>query len=200
MLARIRIAQAQRVPGHSDLSAVIDMLDRLGQAAQADQRVVQQIEILTITALAHAAQGDRRQALVALTAALALAEPEGYIRTFIDAGEPMRALLLAQRAQIPAGELGKRQLAYIDRLLAAFQPAAAAAAAPATRAESTLSVREHSVLQLLADGCSVQEIAARLVISAHTARTHVKHIYAKLNAHNRVQALDRARGLGIGKD
>ena len=49
----------------------------------------------------------------------------------------------------------------------------------------------------IAKGRSIAEIADRLVISVHTARTHVKNIYSKLDAHNRVQALDRARELRI---
>jgi LuxR family maltose regulon positive regulatory protein len=85
---------------------------------------------------------------------------------------------------------------YIDRLLDA-DSSAVAAAPLASPALSLLSERERTILQLLADGRSVQEIASLLIISVHTARTHVKHIYAKLEAHNRIQALERARALQL---
>ena len=64
---------------------------------------------------------------------------------------------------------------------------------------SPLSEREHAVLELIAAGQSISDIAAALVISAHTARTHVKNIYIKLDSHNRVQALSRARALQLLK-
>jgi LuxR family maltose regulon positive regulatory protein len=117
------------------------------------------------------------------------------MRTFVDEGQPMRALLLLQRAQMPAGAAGQPLRSYIERLLACFSPAVEAT--PAASRPSPLSEREHTILQLLADGRSVQEIAIQLIISVHTARTHVKHIYAKLEVHNRIQALERARGLQL---
>jgi LuxR family maltose regulon positive regulatory protein len=196
MLARIRIAQERQAPGSVDVGAVVSLLERLLQVAEADERTPDRIEILVLMALAHAAQQNQNYALERLAAVLALAEPEGYIRTFVDEGAPMRSLLLTQRAELPDNKAGKRLLAYIDRLLDAFRQDL-----PATRIGATtpelLSERERAVLQLLAAGRSIQEIATFLVISAHTARTHVKHIYAKLDAHNRVQALERARSLRL---
>jgi len=202
MLVRIRMAQERQTPGSVDLGAVVGLLDRLCKAAEADERLSDRIAILALTALARAVQGDPNQALVALAEALALAEPEGYIRTFVDEGAPMRALItdcrlrLAQPAQNPASESGDRLLRYIDRLLAAF-PQDVAAVPTEFAISQLLSERERSVLQLLAAGRSVPEIATLLVISAHTARTHVKNIYTKLDAHNRVQALERARELHL---
>jgi DNA-binding CsgD family transcriptional regulator len=104
------------------------------------------------------------------------------------------ALLAALQAQVAASESGAPLLSYIKRLLAAFPPDSA----QGPRASPTsLSERERTVLQYLAEGRSIQEIAASMVISAHTARTHVKNIYLKLDAHNRVQALERARALRL---
>jgi DNA-binding NarL/FixJ family response regulator len=74
---------------------------------------------------------------------------------------------------------------------------AVSVAPPSSPPPGLLSERERTILQLLADGRSIQEIATLLVISVHTARTHIKHIYAKLDAHNRVQAFDRARTLQL---
>jgi LuxR family maltose regulon positive regulatory protein len=196
LLARIRIAQEQHAPGSVDVSAVVRLLDRLLQAAEADERLSDRILILILLALAQAVGRDPHQAQARLAAALELAEPEGYIRTFVDEGAPMRSLLLAQRAYLAASEVGQRQLAYIDRLLDAFpQDGLPVPTTPTT--SQLLSERERAVLKLLAAGRSIQEIATLLVISAHTARTHVKHIYAKLDAHNRVQALERARSLQL---
>jgi LuxR family maltose regulon positive regulatory protein len=196
MFARIRIAQEQRAPGSADMDAVVRLLDRLLQAAEADERVCDQIVILVLTALAQAARGDPHQALAPLATALALAEPEGCIRTFVDEGAPVRALLTALRVRHPAFELDGRCLAYIDRLLEAFPDAAAAMPDPSA-AHDLLSERERAVLHLIADGRSIQQIAALLVISAHTVRTHIKHIYAKLDAHSRLQAVERARALQL---
>jgi LuxR family maltose regulon positive regulatory protein len=196
MLARIRIAQEWQTPGSGDLGAVVRLLDRLLQAAQADERAIDQILLLALLALAHAAGGNPDQALASLAPALALAEPEGYVRIFVDEGARMRSLLVLQHAQVPNTKDWARLRSYIDRLLGAFSSAAEAAPA-SVAAPSPLSERERTILQLIADGRSIQEMAGILIISAHTARTHVKHVYAKLDAHNRVQALERARALQL---
>jgi ATP/maltotriose-dependent transcriptional regulator MalT len=196
MLARIRIAYARQAPRSVDLDAVVRLLNRLCQVAEADQRTADQIVILALLALAEADQRQPNHGLESLMAALTLAEPEGYVRTFVDQGAPMRSLLLALRAQVSASDSSERLLAYVDRLLDAFPLPDLAAPGPVV-APDVLSGREHAVLQLIAEGRSVQEIATSLVISAHTARTHVKNIYTKLDAHNRVQALHRARALHL---
>jgi len=196
MLARIRIAQERLAPGSVDMNAIARLLDRLRQAAEVDGRMADRIAILGLTALAHAAQRDPNQALASLAEALALAEPEGYIRLFVDEGAPMRSLLIVQYTRVSASELGTQLLAYIDRLLHAF-PQEVPTATTESVASELLSERERAVLQLLAAGRSAQEIATLLVISVHTARTHVKNIYIKLDAHNRVQALERARALNL---
>ena len=196
MHARICIAQAQQAPGSVDLNAVMHQLNQLLQLAEADQRLADRITILALLALAHAVAGDSTQTMQILVAAIRLAAPAGYIRTFVDEGAPMRALLQALRGQLPAVEPDERLQAYVARLLDAFQQNAPAT--PITPAStSPLSEREHAVLELIAEGRSISEIAATLVISVHTARTHVKNIYTKLDAHNRVQAIDRARILQL---
>ncbi|MEP7191207.1 MAG: LuxR C-terminal-related transcriptional regulator, partial [Roseiflexaceae bacterium] len=192
MYARIRIAQAQQPPGSVDLHAIGYQLNQLLQLAETDQRMADRIAILALLALMHAVEGDSTQPLQILAAAIRLAAPEGYIRTFVDEGAPMCALLQSLRGQLPAIAPDDRLPAYLDRLLGSF-PAEISASPGPTPTLTRLSEREHVVLQLLAEGRSISEIAATLIISAHTARTHVKNIYTKLDAHNRVQALDRAR-------
>jgi LuxR family transcriptional regulator, maltose regulon positive regulatory protein len=196
MHARISIARARHTPGSIDLGAVVAQLHQLLQLAEADQRMADRITTLGLLALAHDTEGASTQALQVLTAAIRLAAPEGYIRTFMDEGAPMRSLLQALRRQLPA--LARDEQKYVDRLLGSF-PAHVSASFAAAQVPSLLSEREQAVLLLIAEGRSIAEIAAQLVISAHTARTHVKNIYLKLEAHNRVQALERARALQLLK-
>jgi LuxR family maltose regulon positive regulatory protein len=192
MLARINIAQAQQAPGSFDLSAVVRHLEQLLLLAEADQRMADRITILALLAQAYAAIGDSGQMQERLASALMLAMPEGYIRLFVDEGMPMRSLLLNLRVAYSASDSGALLLHYINRLVEAFPADLPSALAPAL-----LSERELAILQCIAEGCSVQDMAARLVISVHTVRTHVKHIYAKLDAHNRIQALKRAHILQL---
>jgi LuxR family maltose regulon positive regulatory protein len=196
LLARIRIAQERETPGTIALDGVIHLLERLLQMAEADQRMVDRIVTLALLALAHAARGDPKEAQGTLALALTLAEPEGYIRTFVDEGAPMRLLLVEQRTQTRDSDGGARQRAYIDALLDAFSPALPSAPI-SSPPPALLSERERTVLRLLAEGQTVQMIASDLIISLHTARAHVKHIYAKLDAHNRVEAIERAHTLKL---
>jgi DNA-binding CsgD family transcriptional regulator len=108
----------------------------------------------------------------------------------------MRTLLVTLHAQVAASESGTPQVRYINRLLKAFPPDAPGSRGPAPT-PTLLSERERAVLHCIAEGRSTQEIAAILVISAHTARTHIKNIYLKLDAHNRVQALEHAHALHL---
>ena len=139
------------------------------------------------------------QACVEAGAPLSLFEParaslhEAFV-ALVDEGAPMRSLLLALRTH-DAGSPAQ-EWPYLARLLAAFTPAGHEMRIPAP-APTLLSEREQAVLQLMAVGRSVEEMAASLIISAHTVRTHVKNIYLKLDAHNRVQALERARVLRL---
>lgn len=197
MLARIRIAQAQQIPGSADLPAVVRLLAQLREAAETDQRLTDQITMLALLALAHAAQGNRSEALAALGAALHLAEPAGYIRTFVDEGPVLRGLLVQYRDQLgqrlPSDD---RLLRYSARLLAAY-PTVVQSSSTTIQPAELLSERERTVLQLLARGHSAQVIAAHLIISVHTTRTHIKNIYTKLDAHTRLQAVERARALQL---
>jgi LuxR family maltose regulon positive regulatory protein len=196
MYIRICIAQARQEPAAVDLGAMLRELNELLQLAKTDQRLADQITILALLALAHAIEGDSDQALTILTTAIRLGATEGYIRTFVNEGAHMRALLHALRGQLPPAAPDERLQAYVDRLLEAF-PRAASAHPESGRTSPMLSEREQVVLEHIAAGRSIAEIAAALVISAHTARTHVKNIYTKLDAHNRVQALERARALQL---
>jgi LuxR family maltose regulon positive regulatory protein len=185
--ACLAIARARAHPARADLAATLAILAHLDAEAAAQGRVGDRVECLALTALAHQAAGSPEPAQAALAEALRLGEPEGFMRTFLDEGPPMANLLRAA-ADSGAG--------YAQRLRAAFAAEAERGPAPSALPEA-LTEREHAVLRLLAEGRSMDEVAERLVISAHTVRTHLRNIYNKLDAHNRMQAIDQARRLGL---
>ncbi len=188
-LARVLIAQNQ-------FEQALSLLERLYQIDQAFGRVRSVLEILILQALALSAQDHVEQALTKLEQALAISKPENYIRIFVDEGPPMARLL---REAVARGIA----LGYTRRLLAAFPIAEPEQTdPPKTQASKSdlvepLSERELEVLQLIAEGLTNPEIAARLFLSLNTVKVHTRNIYGKLDAHNRTQAVARARALGI---
>lgn len=114
-LARVLIAQYKNAPAAGSIHEAINLLEHLLQVAEAGGRIGSVLEILVVQALAHGAQGNIPLALAAIARALALAEPEGYVRIFVDEGEPMRLLIEKQ----PRGQ-DKSFPGYVDKLLAAF--------------------------------------------------------------------------------
>jgi LuxR family maltose regulon positive regulatory protein len=205
-LARLLLARYrhERTDGH--LHAAHALLTRLLAAAEAGDRIASTIEILLLQALAHEAGGDLQAALTALERALALAQPEGYVRIFVDEGLPLTRLLEAQRAKRKAQNDPLQP--YCNLLLSALhQPADAQAggmdgmlrsiAQPLERFQEPLSERERQVLSLIAAGLSNQELAARLYLSLHTVKVHTRNIYGKLGVTSRTQAVARGRALGI---
>jgi LuxR family maltose regulon positive regulatory protein len=193
-LALARVLTAQ---GRTDES--IQLLEWARKPAESDNRLAAQIEMLSLEALAHYSAGDVDNAIERLNGALALAEPAGFFRIFLDEGPAMASLLY--EASTRGGSS-----AYIRRLLADF---------PVTEMASTkddvhdashpvlverLSDRELEVLRLAAEGISNEQIGEKLFISMHTVKVHARNIYAKLDAHNRTEAVARARYFGILTD
>ena len=132
-------------------------------------------------------------ALALIQQALRLAEPEGYMRVFIEEGQPMRELLAACLTQGAAP-------AYVTRLMQAIDPAPNEAAAPPDPNQlliEPLSDRELEVLALIGNGLTNQAIADELVIALSTVKKHVNNIFGKLNVSSRTQAVNRAQELGI---
>jgi LuxR family transcriptional regulator, maltose regulon positive regulatory protein len=153
------------------------------------------IESLVLEALAHQTMGQSDRGLAAVSEALSLAEPEGYVRTFVDEGEPMATLL---------GQVWRHGVSphYVGALLAAFRAGLPATSAgpqttPAHLLYEALTERELEVLHLIDAGLSNREIASRLYVSLNTVRTHTKNLYSKLGVHSRTQAITRARDLGL---
>ena len=194
MLSRVLLADGRPGPA-------LDLLDRLHAAALAGNRAGSVIETGALRALALAATGDPSAATAALTGALALAGPGGWVRVFADEGPPMAALLArlvaAQRAErSPARDV---PLGFLARLLQAGGPVPSMA--PPTAAAPTLArpltTREQEVLTLLAAGATNLRIARDLVVTLDTAKKHVSHLLTKLGAANRTEAVSRARQLGL---
>jgi LuxR family maltose regulon positive regulatory protein len=202
---RVLIAQQQ-------FDEALRWIDRQLAPAERMGHVLTAIELHVLRAVAEQARGDTPAALDALDAALTLAAPEGITRLFLDEG-PLLARLLAQSAA-RTGRSDKRY-SFIRLLLLALplaSPAGAQAAelglpvAPATAQAGDASVRglfepltprEVEILRLIAAGRSTQEMAAELVVTAGTVKTHLHHLYGKLEARDRVHALIRARELGL---
>jgi LuxR family transcriptional regulator, maltose regulon positive regulatory protein len=195
MFCRFCIARERQGAGSADLDTVTRALQSLCRLAEAEARVGDLITTLVLLALARAvgAPGTENEPLVR---ALTLAAPEGYTRTLFDEGELLRGLVQTHYASLPLGKASQRMRAYLGRLLVAWKPAEEANADAPVPVEP-LSERERAVLRLIAEGHSVGTIADSLVISSHTVRTHLRNIYAKLQAHNRVQALTIARALRL---
>jgi len=154
------------------------------------------IELSILEALAWQADHADVRALSSLRRAVELAEPEGYIRVFLDEGPPMARLLYEALSCEIAPD-------YVRRLLAAFsipepeQTDPSKTQAPKSELVEPLSERELGVLQLIAEGLTNQEIASRLYLSLNTVKVHTRNIYGKLGVNNRMGAVARARALGI---
>src|SRR2546421_6303075 len=208
-LVRVLLARSKSDPADRSMFEALGLLERLLQAAEGGERMGSVIEILVLQALAHQVQGDIPAALVPLELALTLAEPEGYVRIFVDEG-PLMAILLAKlhehSRKRPRATSTNLPLAYIERLLALLRgervqegisPAATSVPTPAQPLLDPLTERELEVLRLIAAGLSNREIAARLVLALSTVKSYVNTIYSKLQVESRTQAVARARALHL---
>jgi LuxR family maltose regulon positive regulatory protein len=188
-LARVLLARHAAEGDDRHLRAATGLLGRLLDAADAGGRTGSVLDVLVLQSLAHQAGGDLPAALSALQRALALAEPEGHARTFLDEGAALTTLLRAAAQQGVARDQARRLLA-----VASGTPAKPAVGHGAV---DPLSDRELDVLRLLATDLSGPEIARTLVVSLHTVRSHTKSIFAKLGVNSRRAAVRRAGELDL---
>ena len=186
ILVRILLAQQQ-------FDDAIKWLAKLLPAAEKANRIAVVIELLVLQSLARQAQGNSQLALATLERAVKLAEPEGFMRIFLDEGKSMATLLkrLADKGveKDYAGKLLDRFDEHIDTKL---QTAISRAGI-----SEPLSRKENNTLQLLAAGLTNKEIAEQLFVSPNTVKTHLKNIFEKLQVNNRNQAIAKARDLKL---
>jgi LuxR family maltose regulon positive regulatory protein len=195
---RILLSRYQNDNKDSSVQDAIGYLERLLKAAEEGGRTGSAIEILILQALTYQQQEDSPAALSSLERVLKLAEPEGYIRLFVDEGIAMATLL---RKALAKGIMPD----YTGRLLSAFEAEQKGigeetplAAAPTSKSLiEPLSQRELDILRLFKTELSGPEIAQELVIALSTVRTHTKSIYNKLNVNSRRAAVKRAIELGL---
>ena len=152
-----------------------------------------QMEALLLQALAQARLGKRTAGQSALQKSLALAQSQGYLRLFLDGGEAARDLLVGLYPTLADPALAQ----FARRILEAFPALRKPLPAAPPGLVEPLTEREVQVLRLLSLGLSTRAVADRLVISHATVKTHIRHIFEKLGAKNRVEALNRAKELQL---
>jgi LuxR family maltose regulon positive regulatory protein len=152
------------------------------------------IEVCALKALALQALGDTSAALAALERSLALAEPEGFVRVYLNEGAPMATLLRKAASHNICPD-------YVGRLLTSLEIEIARPSAPQLPCPSALleplTPRELDVLHLISQGLSNKDIAEKLVIALNTVKRHTSGIYSKLDVKSRTQAVAQARELGL---
>jgi LuxR family maltose regulon positive regulatory protein len=190
---------------YSDLACLLIALDRAAEALPLLTRLLEaaitmerhgdEIRYLVLMALAQHALGDSQTALDSLGQALALAEPQGYVRLFVDEGPPMAELLRFAISQNIAPEFASKLLAAFPQNIQRTIQIEKELAANTQLLVEPLSEREIEVLRLIAEGYKYKEIAERLVVSINTVRHHTRNVYSKLDVNNRTQAIGRAKEL-----
>ncbi|KAA3657168.1 MAG: LuxR family transcriptional regulator [Chloroflexi bacterium] len=196
MYARVLITLGREFSNSTQINNAFVLLKELLELTENSEWEKKVVELLALQALAYDADGKADQAISTLERALKLAEPESFIRTFVDEGPQMARLLYAalEKDIVPN---------YVRKLLAAFPAAEPEKAAEKQPSESdsdwieTLSDRELEVLHLMAQDLSYKEIANQIMVSLNTVRTHIKNIYSKLMVNKRSQAIAKARELNL---
>ena len=189
-LSQARVHLAQDNP-----AAALALLEPLRQQAQDNRWQKERLQVLVLQALVLQAQGEKDAAVQLMGEALALAEPGGFIRIFVDEGLPMVQLLseTAVRSIMPS---------YCEKLLAVFAAeghkiATETSPAPAQSLVDPLTKREMEILSLIATGLKNKEIAATLFVSVNTVHYHTKNLYSKLGVNSRTQAITKAKELDL---
>lgn len=193
-LARILIAHYRNTGEERSILDAMEILKRLLDAAEDGGRVGSVIEILVLQALAFEVQGKIDTALAPLERALKLAEPEGYVRIYVDEGEPIKHLLseAVTREMMPD---------YAGKLLDAFKAKGNDGKVTSIKTfqplVEPLSERELEILQLISQGLSNRQISERLYLAIPTVKGHNRNIFGKLQVKRRTEAVARARELKL---
>jgi LuxR family maltose regulon positive regulatory protein len=188
-LARVLIAQKKLDEGLALLKRISEVSDEIGKKHTSLRAIILQAIVLFL-------QEDIDKAMDRIELALTLSEAGEYIQIFVDEGPPMARLLYEAFSRDISPE-------YVQKLLAAFpdvEPEKDIMSKPFVSDSEwiePLSEREIEVLQLIAEGLSRQEIASELFLTLNTVKTHARNIYSKLGVNNQMQAVGKARGLGL---
>jgi LuxR family maltose regulon positive regulatory protein len=180
------------------LREALELLDHLLNQANMNGRMERVITIRILQAIAYEASGDSQKSLQSLCQAVNMAQPEGYFRIFVDEGENVSGLLKKLVSAQVLDEEGNTILVpmnYLKKLILSFESDKKQISF--TELTDPLSSREQDVLLMLSTGLSNNEIAEKLFISKDTVKSHLKNINVKLNTSNRIQAVERARELGL---
>ena len=169
---------------------MLRLLLRLQRRMEATGAINHMVWIKAQQALALQIQGNLEQATASLAQALSLAEQGGYVRTFVNNGEPMAKLLRQAASQGISPQ-------YVAKLLSAFDRTTEPPLPVSQPLVEPLSERELEVLRLIAAGLSNREIADDLVVGVSTVKKHINNLYGKLGVHSRTQAIARVRDLGL---
>jgi LuxR family maltose regulon positive regulatory protein len=205
LAAAAHLAQTHELPisqtrvhlAQGDPATALVLLGPLRRDAEAKKWQDEWLKVIILEAIAHQALGENEQAVQLLGEALAMAEPGGFIRIFVDEGQSMAYLLkeALNRGIAPS---------YVQRLLNAFpideteQAVSTQTQAPKSELSELvepLSQRELEVLRLIAQGLSNREISKRLFLALNTVKGHNQKIYSKLQVQSRTEAIARAREL-----
>lgn len=175
------------------MNEALYLLERLQYLLDKEDGLRDRIKVFIMQSVALQRLGQTEASLLHLETALRLAEPQEYIRSFIDEGPIMAEMLSAYLKKLQQGSLIRNNppgsSAYVKRLLQALH----------VHPEEELSLKERlteqetKVLRLIGDGLSNKEIAHRLYVTGETVKFHIKNVYRKLGVNNRVQALQRAK-------
>jgi len=194
-LHELPISQARVYLAQGDTSAALAVLGSWRQKMEARGWEDERLKVMVLQAVALEAHGEQDQAVHLLCDALALAEPGGFIRLFVDEGRPMAHLLSEAAAY-------GRMPDYIGKLLAVCEAEEqksedTSSRLPAQPMIEPLSARELEVLHLMAQGLSNQEMSERLFLALDTVKGHNRKIFGKLQVQRRTEAVARARELGL---
>ncbi len=182
----------------------ITLLNKLYESAVEHERTNSVIRLGITLARAYFLNGNTAEAKNILTPVLEMAEAGGYLRSFLDEGTPIKQLMQAVLLdwENSNSTISPSQLEYIKHIISEFQ------GDPFRLEEDNLSVyperkmplltvREREVMAYLDKGLTYNEIALRMVITENTLKTHIKHIYSKLNVRNRTEALINLKRLTL---
>jgi LuxR family maltose regulon positive regulatory protein len=192
---QLPISQARVYLAQGNTSGALELLERSRRQAEEKGWADERLRLLVLQAVVYHAHNQKDQAVQVLGQALRLAEPEGFLRIFLDEGQAMAQLL----SEVAAQEITPD---YLRKLLAAFEAeeqknANKSALPPPQSLIEPLSPRELEVLGLIAQGLSNNEISSRLFLALDTVKGHNRRIYDKLQVQRRTEAVARARELGL---